>query len=135
MLIPGMPRARASSVYKEVEVALACQPGEAEPAINGDGHGTVKNTFFVGKVPPAWLRQIESRLVHVHKSAEGIEVRRAVSMDSFHAWVACKVRAADNQYVPGNTFIGRSRNVREIHQSLSTWAISQSIDGGRCEHR
>jgi hypothetical protein len=126
MLIPGMPRAGASSVYKEVEIALACQPGEAEPAINGDGHGIVKDTFFAGKVPPTWLRQINLSLVHVHESAEGIEVRRAVSLDSFHSWVARKVRAVDNQYIPGNTFIGRSRNAREIHQSLSAWAISQS---------
>ena len=126
MLIPGMPRARASSVYKEVEFALACQPGEEAPAINDDGPWIITDTFFEGKVPPTWLRQIRSSLNYEHRCDEGIVGGRVVSMISFLSWVARKVRAVDDQYVPGDIFIGRGKNARAIYHSLSAWTISQS---------
>ena len=123
MLIPGMPCARASSVYKEIEFALACQPGEEAPAINGDGPWIITDTFLEGKVPPTWLRQIRSSLSY---EPEGIGAGRVLSMISFLSWVARKVRAVDDEYVPGDIFIGRGKNARAIFHSLSAWTISQS---------
>ena len=124
------------SLRDEIKFALTRQPGEERAAIDGEGHTIVKASSLEGQVPPAWVAGVHT-LVETYRMGQNdqgfddngkpTEVVTGVHLLHLHQWVAHKVKQVDSTYEPGDVFIGRGKNARAIHASLTQWVASASV--------
>ena len=105
----------------QVKFALHCQPGQTSAALNGDAYAIHTLAHLSRKVPPEWLDLVVEADLYRESAADGGAPQKGVNALQLHEWAAAMVTKADPSFGHGAHHLSRSRNAREIKQSLAEW--------------